>query len=658
MSAARTFRATPFGLPGVTPQSLGIPAAAYPGRVATNADLIVAVDRQQTSLALPLGSVDTSMTVVNPAVIVAYSLLSIDNELVKTTGPPAGNVIPISRGFDGTTPAIHLSGAVVAGMVDAWHHNALVAEVEAIEAFLGANGTNLAAAGYYVPLAFAPQTPGGNLIVGSNVITLTPVPQGVNATDQNHFLYISGGTGTAEAALITGGTAVAGSPSGTVIVTCANTHSGAWTIQSATSGIMEAMSLVQAAGGGTIHMPAGVFTLHSRISLPSKLNLIGAGRGVTILRVASGEFQNTAPWEWGFNPSGVALGAFNDTQITLRSFTVDMQGSTQTSAPNGSYGMSFINSNNSLIDDTEVNNGPILVAGNTFLPYGIEGTSNNNLVTGNYVFNQVGTVSGQGAGGFSIGGTNNRIIGNYVGNGCNAPYVAGGSNTVFIGNVFELLGSTQVAGSQAFSSDCGTNITFIGNVCIGNNTGPCAFAVTTDASSPQATNTTFIGNVAQNCGQGYQLSANAASIIGVSIQGGAVVNCAVPLSISGGAGLSNVSVAGVIGLLNGHANAVKQFLVLASGANQNVNPGDSGMLRIIGPNAAFSIGGFSGGIDGRELVLLNPTGQPLTLNNIDPGSAAGNQIATGSGANMTLAHQTVTLRYSLNDSLWFVWWAN
>jgi Pectate lyase superfamily protein len=658
MSAVRNFRVFPFGAPGVNPQSLGIPSAAYPGRVATNSDLIVAVDRQQTTLAIALTAAATSMTVTDSSLIVAYSLLSIDNELVKTTGPASGNTVPIARGFDGTTPAIHAAGALVSGMVDAWHHNALVAEVEAIETFLGPNGANLPSAGYYVPLPFAPQTPGGNLIAGSNVITLSPVPAGVNATDQNHFLYISGGAGAAEAALITGGTAVAGAPSGTVIVTCANTHSGAWTIQSATAGIMEAVCLAQAAGGGTVHMPAGKFTLHSRISVPGNTSLIGAGRGVTILQVAAGEFQNTPPWQFAFNPSGVAIGAFATAKVTLRSFTVDMQGATQTAAPNGGYGIELINVNFSLIEDTEVNNGPILTAGNTFIPYGVQGTSNNNLIFGNYVFNQVGTVSGEGSGGFMIGGTNNRVIGNYVSNGCNAPFVSGGTNIVFIANVFELLGSTQVAGSQAFSSDNGTNITFIGNVCIGNGTGPAAFAVTTDANSPVATNTTFIGNVAQNCGQGYQLSSNADTISGVSIQGGAVVNCAVPLSISGGAGLQNVSISGVPGLLNAHADSVKQFLTLANGANQNVNPSDAGVLRIIGPSAPFSIGGFSGGIDGRELVILNPTGQPLTINNVDPGSLAVNRIATGSGANMTLAHQTVTLRYSLVDNLWFVWWAN
>lgn len=86
---------------------------------------------------------------------------------------------------------------------------------------------------------FAAQTPGGSLSIGANVITLTPVPLGINGANTSHYVYISGGTGTAEAVLITGGTAVAGAASGTLIFTCANTHSGAWTIQTATAGIQE-----------------------------------------------------------------------------------------------------------------------------------------------------------------------------------------------------------------------------------------------------------------------------------------------------------------------------------------------------------------------------------------------------------------------------------
>lgn len=287
MSAARTFRATPFGAPGVTPQSLGIPTAAYPGRVATNSDLIVAVDRQQTKLLLPLGTADTTMTVLDPSMIVAYSLLSIDNEIVKTTGAPAGNVIPISRGFDGTIPAAHASGALVSGLIDAYHHNRLASEIEAIETALGPNLSlvNASSLPFLVSNAFqfVPQTPGVSLAPGNNSITLSPVPNGVNGTDQFHYLYISGGAGAAEAVLITGGSAVSGAPSGTLILNCANAHSGAWTIQSATSGIQEALVASTSQGVGIVFVSAGSHQMYATISVPNTTRLTGAGASSVLI---------------------------------------------------------------------------------------------------------------------------------------------------------------------------------------------------------------------------------------------------------------------------------------------------------------------------------------------------------------------------------------
>ncbi len=299
MSAARIFpfRQAKSGTPGVSAQSLGIPAAAYPGRIATNSDLIVAVDRQQTTLLLPMGASDTSMTVLDASMIAAYNLQSIDNEIVKTTGPPAGNVVPVARGFDGTTPAAHLAGAPVSGLVDAYHHNALVAEIEAIEQALGPNLGNIPTSGAVnsVNYSFPAQSPGGNLIIGANTITLSPVPKGVNGTDQNHWMLISGGTGTLEAVPISGGTAVSGATSGTIIVTCASTHSGAWAISSASVGIQEAL---QANGAyARVSCPAGLQSLYGPIFLTADYQAVcGAGNTPTtfFVRHAGTAFSSIA----------------------------------------------------------------------------------------------------------------------------------------------------------------------------------------------------------------------------------------------------------------------------------------------------------------------------------------------------------------------------
>lgn len=98
------------------------------------------------------------------------------------------------------------------------------------------------------------------------------------------------------------------------------------------------------------------------------------------------------------------------------------------------------------------------------------------------------------------------------------------------------------------------------------------------------------------------------------------------------------------------AIATREFdLTLANGANQNVVIGVSGFAHIIGPTAAFNIGGFAGGSPGRILFLFNDVNQTLTINNQDAGSTATNRIRTMTGANLVLrANFTsfVTLIYS------------
>lgn len=130
---------------------------------------------------------------------------------------------------------------------------------------------------------FTAQSPGGSLAIGSNTITLTPVPRGVNGADTGHYLYLSGGTGAAEKVLITGGTAVAGGASGTITFTCVNTHTGAWTVQSASKGIQEGVNAAAAAGGGAVTIEPGTFTMHATIKVPSGVHLIGSGIHTSIL---------------------------------------------------------------------------------------------------------------------------------------------------------------------------------------------------------------------------------------------------------------------------------------------------------------------------------------------------------------------------------------
>ena len=69
-ASTRAFRAVPFA----GARSLGKPVSTYPGAVAGDAQLAIAVDREQTKLAAPLSEIGTSMTVQNAAGLAIWSL--------------------------------------------------------------------------------------------------------------------------------------------------------------------------------------------------------------------------------------------------------------------------------------------------------------------------------------------------------------------------------------------------------------------------------------------------------------------------------------------------------------------------------------------------------------------------------------------------------
>lgn len=254
----------------------------FPGSVATDAQLKVAANRIETRLVGAIGPGDLSCVLQSATGITANMLISIDSEIMSITSM-VGTVPVLVRGFDGTTAASHSNNAKVSVFIDAWHHNAVTAEIKAIETALGANLANIPTSPFLLSTAFkfTPQIPGGSLVIGSNTITLSPVPVGVNGSNVNHWIYISNGTGTAEACLVTGGTAVSGGTTGTLVFTCAHTHSGAWTIESASAGIREA--ILSAAGAVSVMIPVGSHSIYQKIVIDKdSVRVSGAGTWGTV----------------------------------------------------------------------------------------------------------------------------------------------------------------------------------------------------------------------------------------------------------------------------------------------------------------------------------------------------------------------------------------
>lgn len=173
---------------------------------------------------------------------------------------------------------------------------------------------------YAADYNFPAQAPGGSISVGVNTITLTPVPLGLNATDTGHYVRLSAGTGTAEQVLITGGTATSGSASGTITFTAVNTHSGAWTVTSASAGIQEA---VVAANGSAVKIPAGTYAVYAPIYV-CQATLKGDGMFNTILQaqatnqgIIDAPCQKDTFEDLGFNITGGAAGVAGNYGIRL-----------------------------------------------------------------------------------------------------------------------------------------------------------------------------------------------------------------------------------------------------------------------------------------------------------------------------------------------------
>ena len=253
--------------------------AVFPNKIPTNNDLGTASHRASTTLGATLAAGATAITVASSASFTVPSggaaLVVIDNEVIKVCSKTSTTftVCTSGRGFDGTTDASHTNGVAVYGYLAAHHINQLQAEVKAI-------ATSAADSRAY---NFAAQTPGGTLTaaVGATV-TLSPCPVGVAGANTNHYLYVSGGVGTAEKVLITGGTCTSGAATGTITFTPANNHSGAWAIASATSGGQEAHAALGTAGG-IIQFPSGEFEFYAALTISNPVYIEGAGMAATVL---------------------------------------------------------------------------------------------------------------------------------------------------------------------------------------------------------------------------------------------------------------------------------------------------------------------------------------------------------------------------------------
>lgn len=96
---------------------------------------------------------------------------------------------------------------------------------------------------------------------------------------------------------------------------------------------------------------------------------------------------------------------------------------------------------------------------------------------------------------------------------------------------------------------------------------------------------------------------------------------------------------------------------LVNGTNNDIaltNPRT--FTRITGPTSAFSLGGFTSGVDGAVLKLFNTTSQQMTILNEASSSTAANRITTLTGADVVLRSGTsfATFIYDGTTSRWIL----
>jgi len=208
---------------------------------------------------------------------------------LSATGSKTITLTPCPIGIYGSNPYVSItSQSRLTSIVDAanistinftTNHNLKVGDYIKITGVLTDTDLN----GTYV-VASAPTSTTATVIT-ANVTDGTYLPTGSDSGMEIdipfNYIRISGGTGTAETQpLQSGGNCTPGAISGTVVVNTSQTHTGAWSIGTATAGIQEASLYAQTLpNGGEVRLPNGNVTVYATTVLLSGLPVTFRGSG-------------------------------------------------------------------------------------------------------------------------------------------------------------------------------------------------------------------------------------------------------------------------------------------------------------------------------------------------------------------------------------------
>ena len=347
--------------------SLGLYAqtAVYPGGIATDSQLKVALNNSQSVLNANINSSVTSFLVGNCSPFVANQLVTIDLEVMGVSSCVGTTMTVTSRPFadSGNVAVSHLTGAAINGWIDSWHHNALRVEVEAIETALGAGLANVASTTTIIPGQYGGTgianngktiTLGGNLTTtGAFNLTLAVPATGSYTFPAAGTLIGSADTGTVTNAMLAGsispskvtGTSVTQADTATVtntmlagsIAAAKLIGSDIATLGTITSGTWHGTVLSPTYGGSGVNNGSFTTTLAGNLTFTGAFNptfAIGASdtytfppANITVSGAASYYCGTSTSCsgtsevgDWEFNGS-VALSSASPSQATITSFS-------------------------------------------------------------------------------------------------------------------------------------------------------------------------------------------------------------------------------------------------------------------------------------------------------------------------------------------------
>ncbi|MGH9482604.1 MAG: hypothetical protein ACRD1L_11000, partial [Terriglobales bacterium] len=337
-------------------------------------------------------------------------------------------------------------------------------------------------------------------------------------------LYISGGTGTAEAVTLTNvGTTCPSGTSASVCFTPANSHTGAWTLASATNGLQEAVNLGGA--GGWVIDDIAVAALHAPVVLTAPVRLTGfsamdasigtqlvqntANSDVIQVGTASTEVQDAViehlmavGVSGSGSDTGVAIHCVNCAKLKLDGVT----------GKNAHDGL-FLDSANGAAFDATVSGSHFI--GNFYGVHLVGGSANRDTFVGS-------TVDQNAYGVFDDGGWVHTWIGNDIESNTQYGYWQqvsqpanwSGHNLVLHGDYFERNGSASGQGDvflgQLVSGGSGNN----GAGCINCEVTDCIFNATSGGNVTALSLGAVAGSVANNTYLGYGAGKQYATIAG------------------------------------------------------------------------------------------------------------------------------------------------